>query len=55
MSPEELDNFLATAHLELIGLAGQSAQLVGRTDADIALDSDRPRIAVFIEQKSIAK
>jgi hypothetical protein len=51
LSPEQEDMMLSTARLELVGLAGQSASLVGRTHAEFNLRGDRPSLAVYIERK----
>lgn len=51
LSPEEEDRMLSIARLELVGLASQSASLVGRTHAEFNLSGDRPSLAVFVERK----
>ena len=53
LSSEDLDMMVSLARLELVGLAGKSAQLIGRMDTQLHLDNDRPSIAVFIERKDI--
>ena len=48
---EDLDTMLSMARLELVGLASRKANLTGRIDAEISLDSGPPRLAVYIERK----
>ncbi len=50
-STEDFDTLLSIARLELVGLAAQSANLVGQTDSDLDLESERPSLAVFVERK----